>query len=304
LRGIQIGARAVSCIIMCALGAACTKDASLEVGALQPIEASSYLPSDEPVKQGKLHYRNGDYGLAEENFRHAVEATPRDVEAWVGLAASYDQLRRFELADRAYERAIRLVGRQPTILNNMGYSYMLRGDLEKARRIFLEAYDRDPGNLVIQNNLARLDSGTAHVGPNPRTAAYVGTDRPQYEASTPRKRAVSAEDAPSATVVASASPSQTKTAGASSSAARRGPWSIQVGSFPSKGEATRQIKRAEALQLPSLMDHEPKTLVYVKDNETFYRARFDGFGKKEAQAACADLASRSIDCFAIRGTSS
>jgi tetratricopeptide (TPR) repeat protein len=289
---------------VCALAAACTKDASLESGALQPIEASSYLPSDEPVKQGKLHYRNGDYGLAEENFRHAVEATPRDVEAWVGLAASYDQLRRFELADRAYKRAIRLVGRQPTILNNMGYSYMLRGDMEKARRIFLEAYDRDPGNLVIQNNLARLDSGTAHVGPNPRTAAYIGTDRPQYEASTPRKRAASAEDAPSATVVASASPSQTKTADASSSAARRGPWSIQVGSFPSKGEATRQIKRAEALQLPSLMDHEPKTLVYVKDNETFYRARFDGFGKKEAQAACADLASRSIACLPIRGRSS
>src|SRR5688572_7692347 len=72
--------------------------------------------SDEALKLGKVHFRNGDWGLAEENFRKAVELAPRDAEAWVGLAASYDRLRRFDLADRAYGNAIQLVGRNTVIL--------------------------------------------------------------------------------------------------------------------------------------------------------------------------------------------
>ena len=58
---------------------------------------------------------------------------PRDAEAWLGLAASYDRLRRFDLADRAYAQAIGIVGPTAEILNNQGYSYMLRGDYKRAR---------------------------------------------------------------------------------------------------------------------------------------------------------------------------
>ena len=41
--------------------------------------------------------------------------------------------RRFDLADRAYAQVEKLSGRHATLLNNRGYSYMLRGDLSKAR---------------------------------------------------------------------------------------------------------------------------------------------------------------------------
>ena len=53
---------------------------------------------------------------------------PRDLEAWIGLAASYDRLRRYDLADRAYDQAMKIAGPSAEILNNKGYSYMLRGD--------------------------------------------------------------------------------------------------------------------------------------------------------------------------------
>jgi Flp pilus assembly protein TadD len=43
---------------------------------------------------GKKHYRAENFGLAEKYFRHAAELHPRDAEAWLGLAASYDRLRR------------------------------------------------------------------------------------------------------------------------------------------------------------------------------------------------------------------
>jgi Flp pilus assembly protein TadD len=43
--------------------------------------------------------RASNYGLAEKHFRRAVETHPRDAEG-IGLAASYDRLRRFDLAAR------------------------------------------------------------------------------------------------------------------------------------------------------------------------------------------------------------
>ncbi|MEJ1159507.1 tetratricopeptide repeat protein [Prosthecomicrobium sp. N25] len=118
------------------------------------------LPTD-PVSVGKRHYREGHFGLAEQAFRKAVEEGPRDAEAWVGLAASYDRLRRFDLADRAYTQAIRIVGTTPVILNNQGYSLMLRGELKTARSKLAAARAMDPGNAVILANLDMLDASQA-----------------------------------------------------------------------------------------------------------------------------------------------
>jgi Flp pilus assembly protein TadD len=105
---------------------------------------------------GKRYYRASNYGMAERYFRRAVELHPRDAESWLGLAASYDRLRRFDLADRAYAEAIRLAGPTVEILNNQGYSYMLRGDYARARAKLEEARRRDPGNRFVQNNLHLL----------------------------------------------------------------------------------------------------------------------------------------------------
>jgi len=116
-----------------------------------------YYPSDEPLRMGKEQFGRGNFGLAERYFRDAVEKAPKDATAWIGLAASYDRLRRFDLADRAYAQAIGLVGETIQILNNEGYSYMLRGDLVRARRKFLKAYELDPANPTIINNLELLN---------------------------------------------------------------------------------------------------------------------------------------------------
>jgi tetratricopeptide (TPR) repeat protein len=112
-------------------------------------------PNDD-VQLGKKYFRSNNFGLAEKSFRNAVEKHPRDAEAWVGLAASYDRLHRFDLADRAYVEATRIVGPTPEILNNQGFSYMLRGDYERARKKLDEAQNRDPGNPYIQANMRLL----------------------------------------------------------------------------------------------------------------------------------------------------
>ncbi len=135
---------------------------SVKTPGLQPSDppATPELLGKDPnddVSIGKKFFRQGSYGLAEQRFRKAVELHPKDAEAWLGLAASYDRLKRFDLADRAYTQAIRLVGATPEIMNNQGFSYMLRGDYVRARSTLLAAQAKDPANPYIQNNLQMLD---------------------------------------------------------------------------------------------------------------------------------------------------
>ena len=177
------------CVLACGLWlAGCTTDSSfsdlLSAKAPAPapalstgLEANAMAPTDNPpplgvdpadmpgqlgsqpyddLNIGKRYYRVGNYGMAERYFRRAVEQHARDAEAWLGLAASYDRLRRFDFADRAYAEATRLAGPTVEILNNEGYSYMLRGDYARARAKLAQARRLDPNNRFVQNNLQLL----------------------------------------------------------------------------------------------------------------------------------------------------
>jgi Flp pilus assembly protein TadD len=129
-----------------------------------PAAAASNPDAGKPLDEvkddlalGKEHYRATNYGLAELHFRRATEAHG-NAEAWLGLAAAYDQLRRFELADRAYQHAFKLTGPTPEVLNNRGYSYLLRGDIRRASQDLSAAAAGAPENERIRNNLKALDS--------------------------------------------------------------------------------------------------------------------------------------------------
>ncbi|KQP53670.1 hypothetical protein ASF39_19880 [Methylobacterium sp. Leaf108] len=98
----------------------------------------------------------GNSGLAERNFRDALARNKDDGAAWLGLAAAYDNLGRYELADRAYVQAKTLLGETLEMLNNRGYSYMLRGDGRRALSQFERALAIDPANPVIANNIQLL----------------------------------------------------------------------------------------------------------------------------------------------------
>lgn len=117
-------------------------------------------PNDD-LSVGREQFRQGNYGNSEKYCRRSVEQMPKSADAWLCLAASYDRLKRFDLADRAYLQLIRIAGRSAAVLNNMGYSYMLRGDYRRARATLNEAAAKDPTNPFVQNNLALLAEATA-----------------------------------------------------------------------------------------------------------------------------------------------
>ena len=110
--------------------------------------------SEGDLVAGKAQFREANYGLAEKHFRKAVELRADNSEAWMGLAASYDQLGRFDFADRAYDQLLKVAGRRPEIVNNMGYSQLLRGNKKKASA----AADRS------QERHGRPDSGRRQSG--------------------------------------------------------------------------------------------------------------------------------------------
>ena len=94
-----------------------------------------------PLRLALEYFKRESFGIAAKYFEDAVTKAPKDATAWMGLAASYDRIGRFDLADPAYRRAIRLVGETTALLNNQGYSYMLRGKLVEARRKFLTEFE-------------------------------------------------------------------------------------------------------------------------------------------------------------------
>ncbi len=131
--------------------------ASLPASAAAPEPAKPLDEVKDDLTLGKEHFRATNYGLAEMHFRRAVEATG-EAEAWLGLAATYYQLRRFELADRAYREVFKRTGPTPELLNNRGYSYLLRGDLRRASQDLSSAAAKAPDNVHIRNNLKALDA--------------------------------------------------------------------------------------------------------------------------------------------------
>jgi Flp pilus assembly protein TadD len=140
------------------LGSGCQTSAidALETTA---IAADSKDISAADLRAGKVQFREANYGLAEKHFRKAVELRADNAEAWMGLAASYDQLGRFDFSDRAYDQLLKVAGRQPHIVNNIGYSYLLCGDKKKTRALLGEARAALPGDPVVEANLALLSKG-------------------------------------------------------------------------------------------------------------------------------------------------
>lgn len=120
------------------------------------ISKVAYYRDDQLLTKAKIQFKAKNYGKAYSIYKRAVEVNPKDPVAWLGYSASADMIGRFDNADVGYKRLARMIPNRPEYLNNVGYSYLLRGKLVPARRYFLKAYDIDPENQTTANNLELL----------------------------------------------------------------------------------------------------------------------------------------------------
>lgn len=145
--------------LVAAFGLAGCQTAGVDTTKTTAIQPTTQDVSEADLVAAKTQFREANYGLAEKHFRKAVELRADNAEAWMGLAASYDQLGRFDFADRAYEQLLKLTGRKAQVVNNMGYSQLLRGNRKKARTLLLEAKKSMADTTVVDANLKLLDKG-------------------------------------------------------------------------------------------------------------------------------------------------
>ena len=84
----------------------------------------------------------GNVGLALTSFRIAAREDPNSVEALAGIAASYDQMGRFDLSRRYYESALALAPADSQLLAAFAASLQLQGKTEEALSVRQEVAAR------------------------------------------------------------------------------------------------------------------------------------------------------------------
>ena len=84
------------------------------------------MNGDELLAEGRMQFRNGNFALAVNAFRRATRRAPQSVDAYNGLAASYDRLGRFDLARRYYEEAMAISPADPRVIHNYALSLRLQ----------------------------------------------------------------------------------------------------------------------------------------------------------------------------------
>lgn len=80
----------------------------------------------------------------------------------------------------------------------------------------------------------------------------------------------------------------------------RGGWAIQVGAFEDESEAKGKLSSAKSRVSTLFSKAEAYIERTIKGAKTYYRARFAGFDRDQAQAACKRLKSNDIECMALK----
>ncbi len=80
----------------------------------------------------------------------------------------------------------------------------------------------------------------------------------------------------------------------------RGGWSIQIGAFDGEDEAKQHLSAAQLKAPTMLAAADPFTERVQKGDKALYRARFIGFDKAMAEAACKQLKRSDITCMAVK----
>jgi D-alanyl-D-alanine carboxypeptidase len=80
----------------------------------------------------------------------------------------------------------------------------------------------------------------------------------------------------------------------------RGGWLIQIGAYEGEDEARQHLSVAR-LKIPGILAAaDPFTERVQKGDKALYRARFAGFDKAMAEAACRQLKRSDIACMTVK----
>jgi Flp pilus assembly protein TadD len=96
---------------------------------------------------------SGRQGEAVPMLKKAVAENPKAWRAWNALGGAYDDKRQWAEADDAYVHALEASDAPAIVLNNRGYSRLLRNRLDEASADFVEALRQRPNLEAARTNL-------------------------------------------------------------------------------------------------------------------------------------------------------
>ncbi|MGO9359452.1 MAG: tetratricopeptide repeat protein [Xanthobacteraceae bacterium] len=103
---------------------------------------------------GRALADNGDFKKAFDVLGRAHTPDNPDWRILSAQGTALDLLGRHEEARRYYESALRIAPDEPTVLSNLGLSYLLSKDLQKSESTLRKAYDRGNPDPRVRQNLA------------------------------------------------------------------------------------------------------------------------------------------------------
>lgn len=109
----------------------------------KPAPESMVMADGQALAKGRMLFERGEFALAADAFNKAVRQNPDSADAYNGLAASYDNLGRYDLSRRYYELALAQAPEDGRILRNLARSMLAQGDRLAARRLIAEAAGLD-----------------------------------------------------------------------------------------------------------------------------------------------------------------
>ena len=130
-----------------------------------------HLDASDPVERGRGEILTGQYGLAIDGLTEVVTRDPGNARALTLLAVAYGQLKRFDLADRYHARALEIDPSSAVVLNNWGYSYLVRGDGRRAADLLERAVATSDSRPIVAANLALARGGDTAAMSSPEEVA-------------------------------------------------------------------------------------------------------------------------------------
>ncbi len=113
---------------------------------------------------GAIYERQAEHGLALEQYEAAREIAPDNVDVLLGMAAALTELKRYDQAEAALRRAVRLEPARAAVHASIGTLSYKRGLYGQAEQELKRALDLDPAHAVAYfyrgeslNQLGRVD---------------------------------------------------------------------------------------------------------------------------------------------------
>jgi hypothetical protein len=153
-------------LVGCLAAASCA--AAPEQVKIRPIAdpGSKMRSGNDALADAKGQLAIGNTGLALEGFRRASRETPNNAEAFAGMAACYEIMGRYDLAQTNYEAALALQPHNPTLLNAFAATLDRQGRADEAREVREEV-------AGLNSAAVALDQTPAESEPAAKTAVAI-----------------------------------------------------------------------------------------------------------------------------------